>query len=118
MRKPGINGIKTMRLPHHFAKTVRCGLALLLLAPLLCRAETTNLMAVADTSLHSFFPDGNFGGGTSFTSGGRNMGGHARALLRFDIAAHLPAGVGLYVQIRLFVVIMVTSPARLSVTLS
>lgn len=81
-----------MRLYHHFASLVRCGLALLLAAALIGRADTTNLTAVADTSLHSFFPDSSFGGGTSFTSGGRNMGGHARALLRFDIAGRVPVG--------------------------
>lgn len=84
-----------MRINHHYANATRCGLALLLMAPLICRAETTNLALVADTSILAFFPDSNFGGGTSFISGGRNStggGGPSRALLRFDIAAHLPAG--------------------------
>lgn len=57
-----------------------------------CRAETTNISAVADTTLHEFAPDFNYGGGQSITAGGRNMGGRARALLRFDIASRLPAG--------------------------
>ena len=84
-----------MRLNHHYTTVFRCGLALLLAASLICRADTTNLALVADTSMLSFFPDNNFGGGTTFTAGGRNPtggGGPSRALLRFDIAAHLPAG--------------------------
>jgi hypothetical protein len=80
-----------MRLNHPSAIMTRCGLALILSASL-CRAATTNLAAVSDTSLHSAFSDLNFGGGTTFTVGGRNMGGQARALIRFNIAAHLPAG--------------------------
>jgi hypothetical protein len=55
-------------------------------------AATINLNPSADTSLHSAFPNSNFGGGTTFTSGGRNMGGTARALLQFDIAGNIPAG--------------------------
>ena len=56
-------------------------------------ALTTNLVPVADTSVHASFPDNNFGGGTSFTSGHGNIGTTAtRALLRFDIASRIPAG--------------------------
>lgn len=53
---------------------------------------TTNLLPVADTTIHDAFPDNNFGSGTTFTSGGRNMGGKSRGLLRFDIAAAIPSG--------------------------
>ena len=71
-----------------------CGIIVLTTAPV-SHAATTNLAAVADTSIHTFFPNNNFGGGATFTAGGRssmNGGGFSRALLRFDIAAHLPAG--------------------------
>lgn len=51
------------------------------------------LLPVADTTLHEAFPDNNFGGGSTFTSGGRNMGGRARALLKFDLAGAVPSGV-------------------------
>lgn len=84
-----------MKLNHHSTTVSRCAAALLLTASLICRADTTNLSLVADTSILAFFPDNNFGGGTTFTAGGRNPtggGGLSRALLRFDIAAHLPAG--------------------------
>lgn len=84
-----------MQINHHSANVTRCGLALLLTVSLICRADTTNLALVADTTLHSAFPDNNFGGSTTFTSGGGRISGAAgqsRTLLRFDIAAHLPAG--------------------------
>jgi len=84
-----------MRINHHSANAARCGLAFFLTASLICQAATTNLALVADASMLSFFPDSNFGGGTTFTAGGRNLtggGGPSRALLRFDIAARLPAG--------------------------
>jgi len=55
-------------------------------------ADTTNLIPIADTSLHEAFQDSNFGGGPTLTSGGRLMGGRARALLRFDVATKIPAG--------------------------
>lgn len=85
-----------MRLSILRTKPARYGLALFFCAASFCPAETTNLTATADTSLHSFFPDGNFGGGASFTAGGRNMGGQARALIRFDIAAGLPPGASVH----------------------
>lgn len=59
------------------------------------RAEAQSnltLQPVADTTLHEAFPDNNFGGGSTFTAGGRNMGGRARALLKFDLAGALPSG--------------------------
>jgi hypothetical protein len=73
------------------AKTFRCA-ALMLFTVFTGQAETTNLTPVADTTLHEFEPTYNFGGGDSFTAGGRNQGGRARGLLRFDIASRLPAG--------------------------
>lgn len=54
--------------------------------------QSTTLVPVADTTLHEAFPDNNFGGGSTFTAGGRNMGGRARALLKFDPAGALPPG--------------------------
>lgn len=54
--------------------------------------QSASLVPVADTTLQEAFPDNNFGGGSTFTSGGRNMGGRARALLKFDLATALPAG--------------------------
>jgi hypothetical protein len=100
-----------MQFNHRSTNVTRCGLALLLTASLAARGETTNLTAVADTSLHLFFPDFNFGGGTSITSGGRNMGGHARALLRFDIAAHLPPGANINsAQLTLTAIVNVNGP--------
>ena len=53
---------------------------------------TTNLVTIADTSIHDSFPDSNFGSGTTFTSGGRLQGGRSRGLIQFDIAAAIPAG--------------------------
>lgn len=66
-----------------------------LASTLLLPAVSTNLVAVADTSLHEEpgAADNNFGGGGSITAGGRNQGGRTRALLRFDIAGALPAGI-------------------------
>ena len=65
---------------------------MLLLAAATGRAETLVLHPLADTSLLEAFPDSNFGGGTTITAGGRNQGGRARALLRFDPAGNLPTG--------------------------
>jgi len=62
------------------------------LAALSARAEVTNLMCVADTTLQQDFPDNNTGGADSFTAGGRNRGGPTRALLQFDIAGAIPPG--------------------------
>lgn len=55
-------------------------------------ADTTNLLPIADTTIHEAIATNNFGGGGSFTAGGRLQGGIARALLKFDIAGQLPAG--------------------------
>jgi hypothetical protein len=53
-------------------------------------ADSTNLAAMADTTLQEAFPDNNFGGGTTLTAGGRAQGGRTRALLQFDIAGSIP----------------------------
>lgn len=59
-------------------------------------ATTISLRPVADTSI--FFANGltnnNFGGGNTFTAGGRPIthGGLCRALLLFDVAGSVPAG--------------------------
>ena len=56
-------------------------------------ASPVTLLAVADTTLKSGFPNANFGGADTldleYAGGGRNM---ARVLLRFDLAAGLPSG--------------------------
>ena len=70
------------------ALAASCLLAAYLNAP----AASTNLNPVADTSLQDAFPNNNFGGGTTFTAGGRNKPGLSRALLQFDIAGKVPAG--------------------------
>ncbi|MDW8307872.1 MAG: DNRLRE domain-containing protein [Verrucomicrobiales bacterium] len=57
--------------------------------------QSVSLVPVADTTLHEAFPTNNFGGGSTFTSGGRNLGGRARALLKFDVAGSLPSGATL-----------------------
>jgi hypothetical protein len=54
--------------------------------------QNVALLPAADTTIHEAFPDNNFGGGSTFTSGGRNMGGRARALLKFNVAGALPPG--------------------------
>jgi hypothetical protein len=56
------------------------------------RAASTTLQPVADTSIYSAFPTFNFGGGTTFTAGGRPQGGESRALMLFDVQDSLPAG--------------------------
>ena len=56
-------------------------------------AGPVTLLAVADTTLKSGFPNANFGGTDTldleYASGGRTI---ARVLLRFDLAAGLPSG--------------------------
>jgi hypothetical protein len=65
------------------------GLSLLLPS---ARGATVTLRPVADTSIFSAYPTFNFGGGTTFTAGGRPHGGSTRALFVFDIAHNIPAG--------------------------
>lgn len=55
-------------------------------------AATISLHPTADTSIFSALPTFNFGGGTTFTAGGRPHGGDSRGLLLFDIRDSLPAG--------------------------
>lgn len=58
----------------------------------IARTDTTNLLVGADTTLHEAFPDNNFGGGNTFTTGGGiTTGARSRALLKFDIAGAIPA---------------------------
>ncbi len=65
----------------------------LLATTFVASADTTNLVPVADTSLHEEAPDNNLGRGGTITAGGRNKSPMlTRALLRFDIAGSLPAG--------------------------
>src|SRR5436305_15234771 len=54
-------------------------------------AATLSLRPTADTTLQEAYPDYNFGDGTTFTAGGRRLGGRTRGLLQFDIADNLPA---------------------------
>jgi hypothetical protein len=56
---------------------------------------TVTLRPIADTSIFSAYPTFNFGGGSSFTAGGRpagHGGGATRALMLFNIAGNIPAG--------------------------
>jgi len=55
-------------------------------------ADSVTLPAVADTTIQEAFAANNFGGGNTFTAGGRNQGGRTRAMLQFDIAAYIPKG--------------------------
>ena len=55
-------------------------------------AGTVTLYPVADTSIYSAFPNNNFGGGTTFTAGGRPQGGESRGLLLFNLQRSVPAG--------------------------
>ena len=90
--------MKTKRDAKEFHRLVmRCtGLvtALLILTALISsvQGDTVTLRPVADTTLQDAFPNNNFGGGTTVQAGGRRQGGRARALLRFDVAAIVPAG--------------------------
>ncbi len=56
------------------------------------RSEVTNLIPVADTTLQEMFPDSNYGLDDGIRAGGRQQGGIARGLMRFDIAGNIPAG--------------------------
>lgn len=55
-------------------------------------AGTIILSPVADTFLSEFSPDHNTGGHTNVAAGSVSNGTRTRALLRFDIAANVPAG--------------------------
>ena len=55
-------------------------------------AGTVTLHPVADTSIYSAFPNENFGGGTTFTAGGRPQGGESRGLLLFNLQGSVPPG--------------------------
>jgi len=56
------------------------------------RADVTNLIAVADTTLQEAFPNNNLGSGPTILAGGRGQGGSTRGLLRFELSGNLPAG--------------------------
>jgi hypothetical protein len=55
-------------------------------------AGTIIISPAADTFLSEFSPDHNTGGSTSMAAGTVSNGTRTRALLRFDIASHVPAG--------------------------
>jgi hypothetical protein len=55
-------------------------------------AASVSISAAADTTLQEAFPANNYGGGASFTSGGRRRGGTTRGLFRFDVAGSVPVG--------------------------
>ncbi|MCL4787452.1 MAG: DNRLRE domain-containing protein [Verrucomicrobia bacterium] len=54
-------------------------------------ALTTNLVAVADTSLFEYNSDNNLGGMDAVISGTIALGARSRGLLKFDVASALPA---------------------------
>jgi len=54
--------------------------------------DSVSLIPVADTTLQEAIPDANYGLDDSIRAGGRQMGGIARGLMRFDIAGKIPAG--------------------------
>lgn len=56
------------------------------------RGATVVIPPAADTFLSEFSPDHNVGGNTNLAAGTVSNGTRTRALLRFDIAAHVPAG--------------------------
>ncbi len=57
-----------------------------------CLALTANLVPSADTTLFQHNPDNNLGGMDVVIAGTIGFGDHSRALMKFDIAAALPAG--------------------------
>lgn len=68
------------------------------------RAETVTLFPVADATLIELWPSNSFGAGHWIASGTTQNGNSNRALLKFDVAAAIPAGstitdVGLYVTV-------------------
>jgi hypothetical protein len=58
----------------------------------LSRAATISQFPVEDTFISELSPDNNAGGHTNFAAGTVNTGTRTRALVRFDPAAHVPAG--------------------------
>jgi hypothetical protein len=72
----------------HAAFAISCFLAA---APLLARADSTNLNPVADTALLEKNPDFNLGGTNPILAGTTATGPRSRALFRFDLS-QLPAG--------------------------
>ena len=68
------------------------------------RAETVTLFPVADATLIELWPSNSMGAGGFFNAGTTQNGNSNRALLKFDVAAAIPAGstitdVGLYVTV-------------------
>ncbi len=55
--------------------------------------QRVQLLPVADTSLFEANPDNNLGGYTNLPTGATETGMRARALIRFDLASAIPAGV-------------------------
>lgn len=57
--------------------------------------DAVSLLPVGDTTLQEAIPDANYGLDDSIRAGGRQMGGIARGLMRFDIASKIPAGASI-----------------------
>ncbi|MCP5526946.1 MAG: DNRLRE domain-containing protein [Verrucomicrobiales bacterium] len=75
-------------------KTARIGLAFAFSMAVSARAELIEVPAAADTALFELTPDFNFGAQTDLPAGTLGPGAgvsRARVLLRFDVAAALPA---------------------------
>jgi hypothetical protein len=71
----------------------------------LAQSATVTIPAAADTSMFQDFPNNNFGSMTNMASGAVAHGSLTRALLKFDIAGHVPAGAVISgVQLRLSVI--------------
>jgi hypothetical protein len=67
-----------------------CAAALLIATA--ASAETVSIPAAADTTLHHREPNNNMGGTNVLQAGTDGSNFHRRALVRFDVAAHVPPG--------------------------
>jgi len=68
------------------------------------RADTVTLFPAADATLIELWPSNSMGAGSFFNAGTTQNGNSNRALIKFDVAAAIPAGstitdVGLYVTV-------------------
>ncbi|MDW8308191.1 MAG: DNRLRE domain-containing protein, partial [Verrucomicrobiales bacterium] len=77
---------------HRVPGLVVVAAAILLGVTLGSPAATLTLLPDADTMLSEYFPENNFGAMPFANSGSTRMLTRNRALFRFDVAGHLPAG--------------------------
>ncbi len=103
-----------MKRQNRFALPALVAVIGLSLLPVSARGESIILNPVADTSIFEKAPENNLGGTQSLAAGNTAAPDPARALLRFDVQAALPAGsriTGVFLELKVVRVSGLVEPA-------